>query len=419
MSKRIILFLAIAFVAGLTYAAYADVQNVKVGGDLTVLGISRYGFNLTEEEADASILAHIAKVKIDADLTDAVALTMVLRNEAIWGVSSRTSTGDDDIDLSNAYVTLKQFLDEKVTLKLGKMPARLGSGLLVGDPDTNQTSTGPFNPGFGDLSSRKEFTGGLATVDLSPYTLTLGGLKVSEGQVDASGDTNAYLANLAYDTGVKNTVVELYDVLKDTKSGEVNNIGVRAVSAPIKNLTVSGEFVYQTSKAVARSDNKAADDTGLLLTADYALADVQMSPSLGLTYLRVSDNWDSMYEDLSAGDIINVLLPLTNSQAIIASLTAKPMEDVTAKLTYVNARLLTAIPALTGWLGDTATTAPTYTMTGKKDLGNEIDLKLTYDYTEDVQFGLGIGYYMPGKAFNKDLNRDDASQVMGSMKVTF
>ncbi len=420
MSKCLILVLALAFVVGIAFAAYAEVQNVKVGGDVTILGISRYGFNLTEEEADASILAHIARLKIDADLTDAVALTMILRNEAIWGTSARTTTSDDnEIDLACAFVTMKEFLNEKVSLKLGKMPVRLGAGLLIGDPDTNQSSGGPFNPGFGDLSSRKAFTGGIATIDLSPVTLTLGGLKVSEGQVGAGSDTNAYIANLAYDTGVKNTVVEVYDVLKDTTSSEVNNVGVRVVSAPIENLTATGELVYQNSKLVARSDTKSADDMGLLLTADYAFPKVQMTPKLGLLYLRVSDNWDSMYEDLTAGDIINAILPLSNCQAIGVNLTAKPMEDVTAKLSYTNARLLTAVPTLTGWTGVTGATVPTYTMTSKKDLGNEIDLKLTYDYTEDVQFGLDLGYFMPGKAFDKNTNRDEASQLIGSMKVTF
>ncbi len=60
-----------------------------------------------------------------------------------------------------------------------------------------------------------------------------------------------------------------------------------------------------------------------------------------------------------------------------------------------------------------------YTMVdGKKDLGNEYDLGLAYDYTADVQFGLNYGLFVPGKAFHAG-NRKSASQVVGSMKVTF
>ncbi|MBN2830680.1 MAG: hypothetical protein JXL82_00160, partial [Candidatus Omnitrophica bacterium] len=60
----------------------------------------------------------------------------------------------------------------------------------------------------------------------------------------------------------------------------------------------------------------------------------------------------------------------------------------------------------------------TYTMTSNKHLGNAIDITATYDYTEDVQLGLTAGWFAPGKAFDTS-NRRTASQVIGSMKVTF
>jgi hypothetical protein len=36
MSRRLIVIVALAFVVGLSVAAYAEVQNVKVSGDLTM-----------------------------------------------------------------------------------------------------------------------------------------------------------------------------------------------------------------------------------------------------------------------------------------------------------------------------------------------------------------------------------------------
>ena len=53
-----------------------------------------------------------------------------------------------------------------------------------------------------------------------------------------------------------------------------------------------------------------------------------------------------------------------------------------------------------------------------KELGNEIDATLTYDYTEDVQLGLSAGAFIPGDAFS-GANDKTATQVIGSMKVTF
>ena len=48
MSKRLILILALAFVVGITCAAYAEVQNVKVSGDITVKAVARDNFDLSK-----------------------------------------------------------------------------------------------------------------------------------------------------------------------------------------------------------------------------------------------------------------------------------------------------------------------------------------------------------------------------------
>jgi hypothetical protein len=57
-------------------------------------------------------------------------------------------------------------------------------------------------------------------------------------------------------------------------------------------------------------------------------------------------------------------------------------------------------------------------MTDDDCLGDEIDLKLTYDYSEDVQFGLEAGVFIPGDAF-ANANDDEAYEVIGSVSVSF
>ena len=51
-------------------------------------------------------------------------------------------------------------------------------------------------------------------------------------------------------------------------------------------------------------------------------------------------------------------------------------------------------------------------------LGQEIDLQATYDYTEDVSFGLLVGWFMPGEFYIAPAN-DTATDVVGSLKVSF
>jgi hypothetical protein len=57
------------------------------------------------------------------------------------------------------------------------------------------------------------------------------------------------------------------------------------------------------------------------------------------------------------------------------------------------------------------------TYTGKRHLGDALDLTVTYDYTEDVQLALTGGWFKPGQAIS--VKEKDATQLIGSMKVAF
>ena len=56
--------------------------------------------------------------------------------------------------------------------------------------------------------------------------------------------------------------------------------------------------------------------------------------------------------------------------------------------------------------------------TRDKQIGNEIDGELIYDYTEDVQIGLNMGWFMPGDAFHHS-NDSTASQAILHANVNF
>jgi hypothetical protein len=81
----------------------------------------------------------------------------------------------------------------------------------------------------------------------------------------------------------------------------------------------------------------------------------------------------------------------------------KPMEDVILNAEYYNYRYARRLAA-------------SATSKGKKDAGDELDLGLTYNYTEDVSFGLLGGMFWPG---NDYVNDKTATEILGSMKVTF
>jgi len=437
MSKKI-LVLALAFVVGITVAAFAEVQNVKVGGDITTVWVDRSTLDFKGGgAADLKDFASIARVKIEANLTDNVDAVVSLLNERIWSstqenASGGTVTSDTSVAIDQAYVTLKDFLKDTtnvpLTLKVGRQNIRLGSGLLLGDPDTNQgvsTSSGLNIGGARDLSARKAFDGVVGVFDYNPLTVTAGAVVGSIGTsaANSNDDTMVYVINAAYDTGVKNTVGELTYLLSRNRSNtttglksNVANYGVRVTSSPVENLGLEGEFVFQSAEKVKNNSNKKASDDAIRLCANYAFADVAWKPALGLDYTRLSGQWNPMFEDMTPAELANLIFPNSNVQAIGASLAAKPKDDVTLKLRYANFK--SADRYTNGQTWTSTGTGATYTMTDNKDLGDEVDLGVVYDYTEDVQLGLTYGMFMPGDAFAKS-NEETATSVIGSMRVAF
>jgi hypothetical protein len=438
MSKRLMVMALIATVVCFVSAAYAEVQNVKVGGDLTVLGFSRDNLNLRKsgdkvtEGLGVSGAASIARIKFDANLTDNVDVTIRLLNERIWDSSVETTTNGNDtsVNVDLAYVCLKDFLKDVIgvpmTLKLGRQNIKIGSGLLIADPDTNANSVGNFAGKVGDLSARKAFDGAVAVMDMNALTLTGVASKISEtALLTSQDDVNLYAVDAAYKTGVLDTVLSLSYVLEtrnkeNSSLGDINVFDSRISSMPIANLALSAEFAYMMQKdasALGRSDRKTMDDYALTLGLNYTFVNVAMTPWFGLDYTRLSSNWNPMFEDMTPADIMNVLFFNKNVQLFGFTFGLKPVKDISAKLRIASARML----------DNTVTTLPPAGITGignytldacKKGLGNEVDLALMYDYTSDVQFGLNLGYFKPGKAFIK-AERGSVSQVVGSMKVSF
>ena len=412
MSKKIVLF---SLILGLSLlgSAFSAVENIKVSGDLTTYAGTRYGFDLGigGDEADASFLASIARLRFDADLTEDVSVTLRLITDKVWGQTVNTASSDVDIDL--AYVTLKNLFDYPLTLKIGKQEVKIGSGMIVGDPTTNRLASNDSNlpQTLGDLDLRKAFDAIVGVVDLSPLTITLGYIKDTEGDLAESDDVDGYIIDLGYNFE-NNTQAELYYVLKDAKKSDVGNIGVRVVSSPIENLMLNGEIVYQYAKPDARADRKHRSDLAAVVAASYTFADQPWRPTLTVGYGYASENWDPMWEDVTPANIINNITPNTNARLIGVNITAQPREDILLNLRYANVRLVEETNVFYNAWG-------VYSVNpDEKDFGDEIDFSLVYNYTEDVQLGLNLDYFIPGDVFSDD-NDDDAFQALGSLKVTF
>ena len=138
--KKLWLIIALAAVGTLASKTYADVQNIRLSGDIRLRGY--YLANAAEVEGsgaaydfqtDTAFIAQRTRVSVEADLEDHVLVVVTLQAEGLWGAPSETSStagagGQDfgtstinrrwDLGISEAYVQLNELFYTPATLKL-------------------------------------------------------------------------------------------------------------------------------------------------------------------------------------------------------------------------------------------------------------------------------------------------------------
>ncbi len=456
MSKRLILIFALAFVVGIAASAHAEVQNVTVGGEIIVQGVSRDQVDFLKNSASSSTdsSGYMATTTLDvaADLTDDVSAVVQLANERDWGNTTANAAGNR-FEVWLSYVTLRSFLNEALTLTVGTQAVVLGNGLVLADANTNQMGGVVTATNFTDLSQLGgPFDAIRADLDYDPLTITLLTAKVSENAVARTDDADVYAVNAAY-LFENGTLGEAYCVAKNQRNdgtttileNKVNTFGLRAAKAINDNLSLQGEVAIQTGELkslLTTNANQDRDAMAAQVIGTYAF-DAEYSPVVTVSYTYLSgdsdttvgsgdrNDWDTMYEAQSPGPIANALFAASNCHVVGIKGSVKPADDVTVNLNYANLSLdkklnVNNVGTTAGVMGAAAAnintvtlgTGTTYAMTSKKDLGDEVDLEVIYDYTEDVQLSLCGGLFFPGDAFASG-NEETASQVVGSMKVTF
>jgi Alginate export len=437
MSKFLKLMSVLAIVALIAVPAFAEVQNVKVSGDIDSKMITRNNYDLGSSVPNTNDndtwFTSTARVQIDADLTDNVSTCVRLLNERDWTVNPNPgagTAGETAVTLDLANVKMKEMFYAPLTLTIGKQNLRFGSGLVVGDPDTNDASvnTAVF---AADLSARKSFDAIRATLDYNPLVLDVIMAKIATGTIGSghtNNDTNLYGINAAYKFNQYNSEAEAYIFQNNARSTTTKSIttevyGVRGSLEPISKLVLNGELAMQRGTFSATQDRSAwAADAA----ASYAI-DYKWSPKVGAGYVYRSGDkagntgeykaWNTMYEDQTHGIVANQIFNDnneggdSNSSIITANASVNPIQDLTVAVDYYNFTLAQKLTNL-------STMNSTIIMTDKKALGQEVDLSLGYDYTEDVKLGLTAGFFLPGKAFS-NVNDSSASTVVADVKVSF
>jgi hypothetical protein len=390
-----------------------------------------------------------------------------------YSVTSNSSSNDTNVQLYLASVTMRELLYSPLTVTVGRQVFNYGNGLIMGDGGVNNLATGNLAYIAQDLTLRTAYDGVKAVLDYKPLTIDMFYFKNNQELLNGNpnsdkSSSDVYGINANYQlSDPMSTVVETY--LFTRFNGDNNNLGsgldtittgttdkgdtlyvpgLHVSTNPIKGLNVQGEVAWQLGNhpvVSAGNDQEAEhrDAMAAQLLASYSLPVLdKYKPTVNASYTYVSGDknatanygsspvksaktfsaWDPFNEIQGSGTIYNTLFPLSNMHIISAGAAVNPLEDVTAAFTWsglwaadsydTNNQLLLYQPD-----GGLTQIAPT-TKPKATGLGNEYDVNLTYNYTEDVTFGVSVGWYVPGSALGT-VNHNTASQALADVNVKF
>lgn len=300
MQKLLTLLCALAFVIAFAGVTFAEVQSIKVSGDIQTLGIYRDDYDLNDSatgsnDDDRGFVQSAVRVRVDADLTDNVGTTVRLLNERNWGGDNTASTAvsqaqleteglttnnDTDIDLDLAYLTLKDFLYSPLTVTVGRQEIRWGNGFVLGDPDSNDDSEHTLIAP--EYSRRKAFDAARAVLDFDPIVVDSFFAHLSEGASGTNNDRDLMGLEASYAFSERSANVAAYflaerNLVVDTASTTATG-WVGGSQEADTNTEVLGRKVMT---AGLRGDIEPT--TGLNLMAEGAWQFGDLSPSRDLS----------------------------------------------------------------------------------------------------------------------------------------
>ncbi len=443
--KKLWLVVALVSLGGLTSKTFADVQNIRLSGDIRIRG---YFLDAADDanKGNATFISQRTRVSVEADLEDHVLVVVTLQAEGEWGANNSTSgsTGAGtvpgnklsrgwDVGVSEAYVQFNELFYTPATLKLGRQYLQYGRGLIISS-----------------VEQEYNYDAARLVLDYYPLTIDLVGAQLVNNQTfgatpqnkigGVEGASDLLFLNARYemsDSALKD-VEAYFGWVSQGPSGPVVSsrvpptaggsspliIGLRADINPIESLQTWVEGAYEFGEGAAGGNELSAFLFNL--GGKYTLKDVQWVPVLNGGYTFASGgakNGDGTFVpwfDYVDGYNGYLFAPsLSNIQIFNLGASVKPYENTTLALQvyyYLKADLNVASGsnANVDFGGLAAPAAAT-----SQDIGWEIDGILGYDYSKDVRAQLVYGAFIPEGAYRHEGFTAVAEEVRAEVNVKF
>ncbi len=435
--RKLTLVLALAIVVAFAGAACAEVQNVKVSGDVAIYSTASWYSGLFQETATIAARANTDQffisnigVNIDADLTENVGAHIRLVSELPWGLDMGDA-GRTMIGIGEAYISLREMLYEPLTLTIGRQPLFYGRGFVIGSNVIDPQNAVNI---YDQYCMYDAFDSVKAQLDLDPWSIDVACSVIDENNAPFNATTaiTTWLADIGYIFDQYNAEMELYYVcLLDRNRNSVsvtsiynadptnlarkcterldpyqtNTIGLRGSMQPIDNMLIFAEGAYQFGKIgdadynalgqiIGKKDrdvSAGAAEAGI----EYLWADIICQPKFGVQYsFRQGENFNARGEAVGTYNAFYTPFMRRSDMAIyghngrygIRNVTAPAVANAQnpAGLYYKNGDFANTVDSGdTGW--DTNMHAPIAALSLKPLAAMDID---------DVNFGIKYAYYL-------------------------
>ncbi len=260
--------LVVALIATLGGFAYAELQNVEIGGSLRIRG--NY-FNLDDSLGDMSFIEQRTRLNVKADFTQEVSAFIELDSYDVWGEDFRSwylcgndFRGTDNVDLYQAYIEARNMWDTPLTVRVGRQEIALGNQFLVG---VNDASSLFYGLSFDAL--RMTFANDVVSIDAIAA-------KLSENYGDFGEDDVDFYAVYGSYIGMEDITLDAYWMfVRDDEGflgGMVGGTTADLHTVGLRGAGVMGGFDFELEAAYQWGD---VDDVPSACPFPFGEADVE------------------------------------------------------------------------------------------------------------------------------------------------
>ncbi|GAB4351140.1 MAG: alginate export family protein [Candidatus Abyssubacteria bacterium] len=458
MSKKTIV-LALALVVALALPAFAEVEEVTVGGSIQVRGqvltpgvdpsgsSGAIGFDDDINENDW--ITQRTRVNVDAKLSGGVRGFVELQSYDFWGteaevaeeidgfedgfLSSTTGGAEDDVDLYQAYIEMNDIADYPFMLRIGRQELVYGREWLVGN---NDAGVDFFGLSFDAVKA--SYNDDLFQID-AWWSKLEENTAPSASEVEQDGDVDFYGVYGTY-KGLEDIAIDGYWLFVrdgvDSGSG-FDNLKLHTVGARGAGMWDLGAGVLDANieAAFQFGDNgEDGDYEGWAFNAmaGYTFNDVQWSPRLEGEYVYFSGDDDAADEDseefvrlfsdvhygeLNLGGTLDAAA--TNLHIFKIGGSIVPVERLTLKADFYY--FLLAEDDEEG--GATTFGIDQGTASADDNPGYELDIVADYQYTEDLNLRVGWAHFFADDAIENSwgagTSDDDVDYVYAQAMLVF